>query len=152
MHRRILVAEDDNQLRSIVTTFLHDEGFEVESAADGHEALQTAGRRSPELLALDVNMPVMDARAVLQAWTTDARLRDIPVLLVSAAPVLSQLASEYQVRSSLAKPFDLDVFGAVVAQLLAHPEPPPDMPTIGARDALVLQDGSVKSDDVHDRA
>jgi DNA-binding response OmpR family regulator len=130
--RRILVAEDDDALRGLVERYLRDEGFEVEVAGNGKRALSVARRTPPDLLILDVNMPVMDAPAVLESWMADDALRGVPVLLVSAEPTLSEIAAHYGVRSSLAKPFDLDVLRAIVDQLLAHPEPPPNLPTVGA--------------------
>ncbi len=56
-------------------------------------------------------------------------LKEIPVLLVSAAPGLADVARQLDVRATLTKPFDLDVLGTVIEQLLAHPVPP-DVTTI----------------------
>ena len=120
-------------MRQLIERYLRDEGFDVAVAANGEQALARARTEpTPELLIMDVNMPVMDAPEVLAQWAADDALQGVPVLLVSAGPTLSEIAQRYGVRSSLAKPFDLDVLGAIVEQLLAHPEPPPNAPTIGA--------------------
>ena len=70
-------------------------------------------------------MPAMGGSAVLDEWTTSDELNEVPVLLVSAGPDLADVAQRYDVRASLAKPFDMDVLRAILEQLLAHPEPPP---------------------------
>jgi DNA-binding response OmpR family regulator len=130
--RRVLVAEDDDMLRAVVAEYLIDEGFEVQAARDGAEALRLAREQTPDVAVLDASMPVMDARATLNIWEQDDALRSIPVILVSAKPGLVALARQLAVRASLAKPFDLDVLHAIIDQLLAHPEPPPDLPTVPA--------------------
>ncbi len=126
MKRRILVAEDDAQRRSAVSEFLRGEGFDVVEAQNGAAGLEAARTDAPDVLVLDLNMPQVDGSAVLEQWTASPRLRDIPVLLVSAGPKLAENAQRFEVRASLAKPFDMDVLGTVIEQLAAHPEPPPD--------------------------
>ena len=126
LERRVLVAEDDRELRATISEYLQGEGFDVVAAQNGAEAMAAARAERPDVLVLDLNMPRMDGSEVLEAWTASAELKDVPVLLVSARPELTQVAERYQVRASLAKPFDMDVVCAVIEQLLAHPEPPPD--------------------------
>jgi CheY-like chemotaxis protein len=130
MERRVLVAEDDSSIRSILAEYLRGEGFEVDVAADGAAALRIARGTRPDVVVVDAMMPVLDARGMLSAWMDDPVLKEIPVVLVSAAPGLSELAQQFGVRATLAKPFDLDVLGAIIEQVLAHPEPPPDAPTV----------------------
>lgn len=120
------MAEDDRELRDAISEYLQGAGFDVSAAANGAAALTSARAKPPDVLVLDLNMPLMDGWGVLEAWTASAELNHVPVLLVSARPELAQVAARYEVRASLAKPFDLDVLCAVIEQLLAHPEPPPD--------------------------
>lgn len=126
MKRRILLAEDDAELRGAVSEFLLGEGFDVVEADNGATALEAARTDTPDVLLLDLNMPQVDGSAVLEEWTASPRLNTIPVVLVSASPRLAEIARRYEVRASLAKPFDMDVLRTVLEQLLAHPEPPPD--------------------------
>jgi hypothetical protein len=67
---------------------------------------------------------------MLDTWSQDPKLQTVPVVVVSAAPGLLDLAHHSVVRATLAKPFDLDVLRAILDQVLAHPEPPPDTPVL----------------------
>jgi two-component system, OmpR family, KDP operon response regulator KdpE len=126
LQRRILVAEDDPELRGLVSEYLRGEGFEVTEAEDGAAALREARAAGPDVLVLDLNMPHMDGAAVLEEWTASQELKDVPVLIVSAGAELAEVAQRFVVRATLAKPFDMDVLRAVIVQLLAHPEAPPE--------------------------
>ena len=126
LQRRVLLAEDDRELRATLSEYLRGEGFAVIAAENGAAAMTAARAKPPDVLVLDLNMPQMDGSEVLESWRASAELKDVPVLLVSAQPELAQVADHYQVRASLAKPFDMDVLCAAIEQLLAHPEPPPD--------------------------
>lgn len=120
------MAEDDAELRHAVGEYLRSEGFDVTEVDNGAAALDAARAKTPDVLVLDLNMPHVDGSAVLEGWVVSPDLKDIPVLLVSAGPELVEVAEKFDVRASLAKPFDMDVLRAVIDQLLAHPEAPPD--------------------------
>jgi DNA-binding response OmpR family regulator len=124
--RRVLVAEDDGSQRAMIVEYLREEGFAVDATSNGAAALESARTTPPDLLLLDVNMPTMDGPSLLSVWTEDATLSTVPVVLVSGTDGLPQIAQQYGVRATLAKPFDLDVLRAVVDQVLAHPAAPPD--------------------------
>ena len=121
MQRRVLVAEDDRELRAAISEYLRGEGFDVIAAENGAAAMAAARSTPPDVLVLDLNMPQMDRSEVLECWIATPELKDVPVLLVSARPELAQVVERYHVRASLAKPFDLDVLCAVIEQLLVHP-------------------------------
>jgi DNA-binding response OmpR family regulator len=79
--RRVLVADDDLDVRTLVRTLLERAGHEVVEAADGMECLRALYERHPELVVLDVGMPALDG------WKTLERIRevaDVPVLLLTA--------------------------------------------------------------------
>jgi CheY-like chemotaxis protein len=82
----ILLVEDDPATRGAIKMVLEWEGYRVECAANGREALGrlTAGER-PALLLLDLNMPVMDGRQLREEMQRDPALASIPVVTVSAA-------------------------------------------------------------------
>ena len=117
-------------IRDVIVEYLQEEGFDTLAACDGAEALQLARAQPPDVAVIDVMMPRMDGRAVVTSWAQDPALQAIPVVLVSATTGLIELARQLQVRAALAKPFDLDVLRVIVEQLLAHPEPPPETPTV----------------------
>ena len=124
LQRNILVADDDAELRVAVAEYLRGEGFDVEEADSGTAALEVARASRPDVLVLDLNMPRSNGQDVLNVWTADPWLKDVPVLLISGARELAEVAEQFNVRARLAKPFDMDVLHAVVEQLVAHPEQP----------------------------
>ena len=79
--RRVLVADDDHGIRVYVAANLRKQGYEVHTAVDGQEALDVAALRAPDLVILDLAMPVLDGFAVLprlREWT------QVPVIVLSA--------------------------------------------------------------------
>lgn len=85
----VLVVDDDEEARECVAEVLRDEGFEVETAADGCEALEFVARSPPpRALVLDLSMPRMDGREVLKRLKAHESSADIPVCIVSAETTL----------------------------------------------------------------
>jgi len=105
--KRILVVDDEISIAETLSIVFEDEGFSCAVAANGRAALDAARRERPDLVVLDLMMPVMDGRAVLQAMRADPALRDVPVVVMSAAPALF---AELPVlpQAFLQKPFDID--------------------------------------------
>jgi CheY-like chemotaxis protein len=79
-----LVADDDADMRGLLRMLMEDEGFEVESASDGEQALRMARARRPDVCVFDVVMPRLRGHEVLRALRDDISTRDIPVVLVTA--------------------------------------------------------------------
>jgi DNA-binding response OmpR family regulator len=104
---RILVVDDDESIRHIVRLCLTDEGYEVSEAANGEAALRVLTHVSPNLILLDLRMPVMDG------WEFARRYRESPgphapiVAFVAALNVQQEVAGLDSV-AVLSKPFDLD--------------------------------------------
>ena len=107
---RVLVVDDDAYIRDVVAQLLDGEGYSVEEAANGAEALRivTAPGRRPDLILLDLMMPVMDG------WEFARRLHEehptigIPIIVLSAARLPSERLHVPGSRAVLPKPFDLD--------------------------------------------
>ena len=106
--KSVLVVDDDPGIRAFMSIALRMEGFVVDTAADGAEALDKARRSHPDAIVLDMLMPGMDGRDFVRAWRAEAADRQAPVVMMSAgsAPVW---ADEPGVQAFLAKPFDLDM-------------------------------------------
>ena len=81
---RVLLADDNADMRDYVCRLLIDQGYEVEAVPDGEAALAAARRRAPDLVLSDVMMPRLDGFGLLRALRADPALREIPVLLLSA--------------------------------------------------------------------
>ena len=104
----VLVVDDDEGIREAMNEVLADEGHRVVTAANGREAMDRLrhGLR-PELILLDLMMPIMDGRQFRAAQLADPRLRQIPVVVITAGGD-SGARPEMQVQAWLPKPIELD--------------------------------------------
>src|SRR5688500_19154736 len=87
MRPRLLVVEDDRDVRETLVRILGDAGYEVRGAGDGHEAmteLRRPGGERPGLLLLDLRMPKMDGRQLYDELARDPELSSIPIIVLSA--------------------------------------------------------------------
>ena len=81
---KILVVEDDQDIRDLLVDSLSDLGYDVVEAADGGAGFQRALEETPDIILLDVMMPVMDGFEVLQKLKSDPATNSVPVIMVSA--------------------------------------------------------------------
>ncbi len=84
--RSVLVVEDDHDVRSTLNDFLSDEGYEVDTAANGKEALEHLDKHKPGLVLLDLMMPVMNGWEFLERKNKTPEISGVPVLVLSAVP------------------------------------------------------------------
>jgi two-component system, chemotaxis family, chemotaxis protein CheY len=113
---RILVVEDDAGIRESVEECLASEGYAVAAVANGAEALEWLAREpAPELLVVDLVMPVMNGAELLERLRGDVRLREVPVVLMTAAmPGVG--APLPRADALLPKPFELEALLDTVAR------------------------------------
>ena len=90
MTPRILIADDDDDLRLLLRLMLSREGFEVIEAANGTEALARAYDSHPTLVLLDVMMPDIDGFEVCRQLRSDERTQRLPIVFVSALDDITQ--------------------------------------------------------------
>jgi len=102
---RVLLVDDDDDVREILQIGLGAAGYAVRGAANGAEALEAISRERPDIVLLDMMMPVMSGPEFLAAIHRDPRFRDLPILVVTAWP--ADAASLEGTRAVLAKPLDL---------------------------------------------
>jgi two-component system response regulator MprA len=107
--RRVLVVDDDQDVRSMVRTVLESEGYAVDVAEDGFAALRAVDAREPDCVVLDVMMPGMDGHAVLKRIRAGER-SSLPVVMLTAAAGDDQAWQAWTegVDYFLAKPFDAE--------------------------------------------
>lgn len=84
MTKKIVLAEDESQIAKLVEFKLKKEGYQVTWKKNGEEALKAIKEEKPDLILLDVMMPVMDGYEVLRQVKEDEQLRDIPVIMLTA--------------------------------------------------------------------
>ena len=114
--RTVLVVDDEGDIREILRLALEDEGYGVETARDGHEALDKVRRDPPSAVLLDLMMPIMDGWCFLAARSTLSAKFQCPVLVMSAVGG-RYMARQLGARDFIAKPFDLDALLGKVAAL-----------------------------------
>lgn len=81
--KKILIVEDDEFLVQMYATKLELQDFEVTTAGDGKQALKAIQKSSPDLILLDLNLPVMDGFQVLEVIKKDEKTKNIPVLVLT---------------------------------------------------------------------
>ena len=84
MTRKIVLAEDEPQIARLIEFKLKKEGYEVTWKENGEEALKAIKADKPDLILLDVMMPVMDGYEVLRRLKEDEDLKSIPVIMLTA--------------------------------------------------------------------
>ncbi len=107
---RILLVEDDADVRGTLAELLEEEGYEVVCATNGEEALaELASPSAPSAILLDLAMPVMDGWAFRRRQRSDPRLAAIPTVVISAnLPGDPGGVGRLGADALLSKPFDLD--------------------------------------------
>jgi CheY-like chemotaxis protein len=111
----VLVVDDDPHLVAFLMAALEEEGCQVLSAVDG-AALQLAHERPPDLILLDIMMPIMDGVEVSCRLRADPVTAQIPIIIMSARHRLAVLGPRLSVNDQLAKPFDLTALYTTVAR------------------------------------
>jgi DNA-binding response OmpR family regulator len=81
---RLLVVEDEPALQKVLARRLQFEGFEVRTAGDGEEAMAMIREQRPDLVLTDLMMPLMEGAELTRAIKTDADLKSIPVMVLTA--------------------------------------------------------------------
>ncbi|HZI11471.1 MAG TPA: response regulator [Myxococcus sp.] len=124
--KRLLIVDDELAIVEALQDILSVEGYDVVTAFNGVDGLKRMADAKPDLVLLDLMMPVMDGREMLRRMREDPKLGDIPVVVMSAGRI-----SDEERRASarfLAKPFELDELLDTIAELLGPPpaEPSPE--------------------------
>jgi DNA-binding response OmpR family regulator len=108
--RRVLVVEDDPDIRALVVEHLFAAGFDVDQARNGEIALQMIRERAPEVVCLDLNLPRISGYDVCEQIRADVAIKDISILITSARNSLDVrvFSLEAGADAYLTKPFGLD--------------------------------------------
>jgi CheY-like chemotaxis protein len=117
---RLLLVEDDLDSREVLARHLRRKGYEVLQAADGHQGLELARTGSPDLILLDMSLPVLDGWAAARQLKTKSQTRAIPVLAVTAHAMSGdrQKALEAGCDDYATKPLDLPALLRKIESLL----------------------------------
>jgi CheY-like chemotaxis protein len=112
---RVLVVDDDVNIRKMIVAALRRDGYAFLEAGNGRDALDLMREESPDVVVLDLMMPILSGWDVLQVRQHDDALKKIPVILISANrdPEIAT-AVDRGVCAFLPKPFDIGALSALV--------------------------------------
>lgn len=117
---RILIVEDDPAIQELLGEILQDEGYDTVVAADGRTGVELARNERPDLILMDIMLPVMDGVSAIQTLKSDPDTRPIPIIAMSAGSTLVRCAERLPADGVLGKPFNLDVLLASVTMQLSQ--------------------------------
>ncbi|MDI6769400.1 MAG: response regulator [Anaerolineales bacterium] len=119
---KILIAEDERDIRDLIIFTLRFSGYEVVAASNGEEVIQLARQEMPDLILLDVRMPRKTGYEACAAIKADEKTRNIPVIFLSAKGQESEIQAGLQAGAVeyLLKPFVPDQLSARIQAVLAE--------------------------------
>ncbi|MFN7948645.1 MAG: response regulator [Blastocatellia bacterium] len=115
---RVLIAEDNDELRELFSFALADRGFEVRGAVDGDDALIALSESRPDVLVTDVMMPHLNGVDLIRKVREMAELADLPIVVLSAYPDYLSKAFVAGATVAIRKPVELDELFDKVLSLL----------------------------------
>ena len=137
MARNILVVEDDRNISDLIHMYLVKEGFEVPIAADGGKAVEEFQKKTPDLILLDIMLPVMDG------WAVCAKIREtskVPIIMLTAkSEVFDRIQGlEMGADDYIVKPFEMKELLARINAVLRRTEIPNDTSKKLVFDKLII--------------
>jgi len=119
----ILVVEDDDACRRLIELALVFDGYRVVGAANGADALRVMNTTVPALVVLDLVLPWVNGIEVLATMRESARLRGVPVLVVTGTPTHTRDLQHLRPVTVLRKPFNVEALAPMAQQLIASAAP-----------------------------
>lgn len=108
--KTILIVEDDEDLNLLYRLYLKGESYKILQALNGQEGLEKIEAQKPDLIILDMIMPVMDGEEFLKKLRFEKKIMDIPIIIASVNDKIpASLIEKAKVRTVLKKPFAIEV-------------------------------------------
>ena len=125
---RVLVVDDDPDIRLICATNLTLDGFDVIEAGDGQEGLERLDEGAPDLVLLDISMPVLDGFELATAVRRNTRTRDVPVVFLTGEATREAEERAFAIGAAgyFTKPFDPGAISRFISDVLAGAQNVPD--------------------------
>lgn len=120
---RILIVEDNSDVRRLYAIGLNQRGFEVKLAANGAEAVERIESERPDIVLLDWLMPLMDGGEVLDRLSRERNVPLIPIIVISGQPAPEDGPLDPRIRCWLTKPVSIDELVAQIQLPLAEATP-----------------------------
>lgn len=120
---RVLIADDDPNIRQLLALALHADGIEVVCAADGFELIRKAQECQPHLIVADIQMPRMDGFTAIRRLRDNQATAHIPVIILSARSSADDVSSalEFGADEYIVKPFNLGTLRGRIHAYLRQP-------------------------------
>ena len=115
---RVLIVEDDFEFRYAIADALRNLGWDVRGAANGADALGTLREWRPDVILLDLMLPMMDGWAFRFEAERQQALGEIPIIVTSGSADVRREAEKLQAAAALAKPFELDELVRLIQELV----------------------------------
>ena len=115
-HPYVLVVDDDPAIRGLLADALRAEGYSVDLAAHGREALEAMRISRPSTVIVDLMMPIMDGFAFIEQCHKERLSDGVPIVVVSAVQDAIRRLADAPVQAIVAKPFDLDDLVSLVGR------------------------------------
>lgn len=117
---KILLIDDDPDIRTVMGMTLKKEGYVVETASRREEALEKIANEKPSLILLDVLLSGSDGRELCRELKSDEATRHIPVIMFSGHPVAAQQFESYGADDFIAKPFNTEMLLQKLSQRMGE--------------------------------
>ncbi|HEU4895451.1 MAG TPA: response regulator, partial [Acidimicrobiia bacterium] len=129
MTERVLVADDDPDILTVVKVNLELDGFELDTAVDGEDALQKATANPPDVIILDIMMPRMDGLTALHRLRSQAATASIPIILLTARGLPEDRVRGLELGADdyITKPFDITELAARIRAVLRRTQAARDL-------------------------
>jgi DNA-binding response OmpR family regulator len=115
----ILVLDDDPSLRHMLQVLLEQEGYAVVAAGDVRSAIAQCKVQLPDLMVVDLMLPIEDGEMFLREFRRRWRTEEVPVILLSASSARNEIARRLGVEATLSKPFFAEDLRELVGRLVA---------------------------------
>jgi len=122
MAKKILLIEDEPDIRKITKIRLQKKGYEIDEAENGKEALDKLRAKHYDLLLIDISMPVMSGEELCKEIQKDEKLKAIPSMVFTASAITNpeELVKQLQVKDYIIKPYEPEDLLNKVAKLLGE--------------------------------
>lgn len=118
MGKKVLIVEDYADVRMIMKILISFQGYEVIEASDGYEALEKAKQNRPDLILMDLAMPVIDGFVATKAIRESDECKDVPIVALTAYDTHHDKAIKAGCNEVIQKPLDFDRLEPLLTQYL----------------------------------
>ncbi len=118
--QKILIVDDDEDLHTLYGLYLQGESFDILRAFNGKQALEMLDHERPDLIVLDMIMPVMDGEEFFIKLRTEKKIKDIPVIIASVnEKIPAKLFELGNIYATLKKPFTIETLVGKIQEALS---------------------------------